>query len=65
MNKNNKKKLHPLVLKIIYGDIQGVPLSVLGEEAPSWREYNIMDEEQGIRIDLAAFVQDWFDKNEK
>ena len=50
--------LHPLVNKILYGNIHKAQVSWLKDEIKLDKE---LDDEQTIRIKIAAMVQAWFD----
>ncbi len=49
-----------LILKLIYGDIDEVPLSVLGPASMSFDEWHELDEEQRTRLAAAATVAEYF-----
>ncbi len=49
-----------LVLKLIYGDIDEVPISVLGPASMSFDERQELDEEQRTRLAAAATVAEYF-----
>jgi hypothetical protein len=49
--------LPQLVSHLIYGDIEEMPLSVLGDECPDAEYYNALDREQQIRLAAAATVK--------
>jgi hypothetical protein len=51
--------LHPLVIHLIYGDIDEMPLDILGGECPTQDEYQRLDTEQATRLQAAATVQAW------
>lgn len=55
------KTLHPIVLHLLYGDIDEMPLSFLGSECPTQDSFQKMDEEQRIRFQVAATIQAWMD----
>lgn len=61
------KKVHPLVDLIIYGDIDETPWDVLGHDltdVPKHMEFvNSLDEEQILRLNIAATVQKWIEEN--
>jgi hypothetical protein len=48
--------LDRLVRHLIYGDIEESSLAILGEDCPSYEEYNAMDVEQQTRLAAAATV---------
>ncbi len=45
-----------LIQHLLYGDIEEMPLSVLGDECPTSEEYNAMNAEQQTRLAAAATV---------
>lgn len=49
--------INQLVSHLIYGDIEEMPLSVLGDDCPDGDYYNTLDREQQIRLAAAATVQ--------
>ena len=55
-------RLDPLVMHLIYGDIEEMPLQILGDECPTNEAYNKMDAEQCIRVAAAATVQAWIER---
>ncbi len=54
-------ELHPIVLHLIYGDIDEMPLVVLGNECPSPSIFAQLDTEQRTRLAAAATVQAWIE----
>jgi hypothetical protein len=48
-----------LVSHLIYGDIEEMPLSILGDNCPSAEYYNTLDREQQTRLAAAATVLAW------
>lgn len=52
------RKLHPLAEHMLYGDIEEMPLDVIGAEDT---DMGTLDTEQCIRLAAAATVQAYFD----
>jgi hypothetical protein len=61
---------HPLVTKILYGDIYEVLFDVIKDEClldeygyvdVNWA--SVLDNEQYLRVAIAATVQKWFNEN--
>lgn len=50
-----------LISHLVYGDIDEVPLSILGDDSPGFEEYNKMDVEQRTRLAAASTVSAFFD----
>ncbi len=50
-----------LILKLIYGDIDEAPLSVLGPASMSFDEWQGLDDEQRTRLAAAATVAEYFE----
>lgn len=50
-----------LIDHIIYGDIDEMPLSILGDECPIEFYYNKMDSEQQTRLACAATIKAFFE----
>jgi hypothetical protein len=48
-----------LVNHLIYGDIEEMPLSILGDDCPDVEYYNTLDREQQTRLAAAATVLAW------
>lgn len=48
-----------LIQHLLYGDVHEMPLSVLGDECPDAAAYNKMDEEQQLRLQIAATIKAW------
>jgi hypothetical protein len=48
--------LDRLVRHLIYGDIEEASLAILGEDCPTYEEYNALDVEQQTRLAAAATV---------
>ena len=48
-----------LVSHLIYGDIEEMPLSILGDDCPDTNYYNTLDREQQVRLAAAATVLAW------
>lgn len=57
MNSNKITTLAELSDFFIYGDIEEVNLEILGEEEPSFDEYQEMDDEQKFRLNAAAIIK--------
>lgn len=53
------KKIHPLADFIIYGDVDEMHHNILGEDYRS--DYNNLDEEQILRLNIASAVQAYFE----
>jgi hypothetical protein len=61
---------HPLVTKILYGDVDEVPWDVIKDECLLDENGNVdvnwaneLDEEQYLRVAIASTVQKWFNEN--
>ena len=48
-----------LVSHLIYGDIEEMPLSILGDDCPDTSYYNTLDRERQVRLAAAATVLAW------
>lgn len=48
-----------IINHLIYGDIDEMPLDVLGDECPNSVDFGKMDMEQIIRLQSAATVLSW------
>ena len=48
-----------LVSHLIYGDIEEMPLSILGDDYQDTNYYNTLDREQQVRLAAAATVLAW------
>lgn len=62
MNSEAASSLEPIVAHLLYGDIDEMPLDVLGDECPTVEAYNKLDVEQSTRIAAAATVQAWIER---
>ena len=53
------KKLHPITKIILYGDIHETDWNVIDYDYPTSKDF--YDEEQLLRIEIAATVQKWLE----